>query len=643
MNSRSSATDSQSKASHFRQRLSLKVELSSRWLGLYGVRMKARCSGWLRQPIPARWMFTKPSLENDRPPFSSFLTETRIVPAGRRQLNCNGGSHGAWRATRAMRHDAQQLTGKMQGGHHALHTALLNKDEKHAQEKVSSTVEIQQTANCPPRFARRRFARRDLPAEVGTQRKVSRQTATFDVPTLRDAKKHRVALHVSLPLLRCFTSVGSLHQQCLVFDFLFEQKQCSVVELKFFRYNELGSVERLYWKTLQLVAEGDSNQDGTLDFKEFASWVLDHEEQLSQVFRKIDKKMDGYIDAAEIKEAFSQLGISIDDGKAEMLVKRMDMEGNLLISEAEWKEFLLLQAGRSLDEIACYWEHTLMGTLNTGDEAQIPDDFSAEQLRSGQALNMLFSGGLAGALSRTCTAPLDRLKVLRQVYGYQHAGSSAIKAFRWMLQEGGIRSLWRGNGVNVIKIAPETAIKYTFYDFYKRLLFGGPSELQIHQKFLAGSLAGATSQTMIYPMEVAKTRMCLRKTGQYPGGLVGCLASVYREGGTRALFRGYTINLAGILPYAGIELAAYETTRTWLFRDLPSHEAPSVAALLLSGALASSIGIVACYPLALLRTKMQSKVQFSRPELNTVRGLAATVYQAEGIVGFYRGMGANLV
>ncbi|PAA46784.1 hypothetical protein BOX15_Mlig017027g1 [Macrostomum lignano] len=284
-----------------------------------------------------------------------------------------------------------------------------------------------------------------------------------------------------------------------------------------------------------------------------------------------------------------------------------------------------------------------MGTLNTGDEAQIPDDFSAEQLRSGQALNMLFSGGLAGALSRTCTAPLDRLKVLRQVYGYQHAGSSAIKAFRWMLQEGGIRSLWRGNGVNVIKIAPETAIKYTFYDFYKRLLFGGPSELQIHQKFLAGSLAGATSQTMIYPMEVAKTRMCLRKTGQYPGGLVGCLASVYREGGTRALFRGYTINLAGILPYAGIELAAYETTRTWLFRDLPSHEAPSVAALLLSGALASSIGIVACYPLALLRTKMQSKVQFSRPELNTVRGLAATVYQAEGIVGFYRGMGANLV
>uniref|UniRef100_A0A1I8F2Y2 Mitochondrial carrier protein n=1 Tax=Macrostomum lignano TaxID=282301 RepID=A0A1I8F2Y2_9PLAT len=317
-----------------------------------------------------------------------------------------------------------------------------------------------------------------------------------------------------------------------------------------------------------------------------------------------------------------------------------------------------------------------MGTLNTGDEAQIPDDFSAEQLRSGQALNMLFSGGLAGALSRTCTAPLDRLKYCVKFTDISTlalplssspvfptwislisspglcnimlslcaspSSNPALKAFRWMLQEGGIRSLWRGNGVNVIKIAPETAIKYTFYDFYKRLLFGGPSELQIHQKFLAGSLAGATSQTMIYPMEVAKTRMCLRKTGQYPGGLVGCCVRV-PEGGTRALFRGYTINLAGILPYAGIELAAYETTRTWLFRDLPSHEAPSVAALLLSGALASSIGIVACYPLALLRTKMQSKVQFSRPELNTVRGLAATVYQAEGIVGFYRGMGANLV
>ena len=76
--------------------------------------------------------------------------------------------------------------------------------------------------------------------------------------------------------------------------------------------------------------------------------------------------------------------------------------------------------------------------------------------------------------------------------------------------------MWRGNGINVVKIAPESALKFWCYDELKKLIKGEDSrELLIQERLLAGSLAGAASQTVIYPLEVMKTRLALRRTGEF--------------------------------------------------------------------------------------------------------------------------------
>jgi solute carrier family 25 phosphate transporter 23/24/25/41 len=127
-----------------------------------------------------------------------------------------------------------------------------------------------------------------------------------------------------------------------------------------------------------------------------------------------------------------------------------------------------------------------------------------------------------------------------------------------MLKEGGVRGLWRGNGMNIIKIAPESAVKFAAYDFFKRKIRGNADrDLLIYERFMAGSLAGGVSQTVIYPMEVMKIRLALRKTNEF-NGIFDCAKKLFKHGGIGVFYRGYIPNLLGILPYAGIDLAVYE-------------------------------------------------------------------------------------
>lgn len=233
----------------------------------------------------------------------------------------------------------------------------------------------------------------------------------------------------------------------------------------------------------------------------------------------------------------------------------------------------------------------------------VPDDFTANEMASGKVWRHLAAGGVAGAVSRTCTAPLDRIKIFLQV---QSSRATISESFQYMLKEGGIRSFWRGNGINVLKIAPESALKFAAYEQIKRLIRHNENRpMSIYERFAAGACAGGISQTAIYPMEVLKTRLALRKTGQY-SSILDAAIKIYKNEGVRSFYRGYMPNLLGIIPYAGIDLAVYETLKNHYLSQYENKQ-PSFWVLLACGSVSSTLGQVCSYPLALVRTRLQAQ------------------------------------
>lgn len=69
------------------------------------------------------------------------------------------------------------------------------------------------------------------------------------------------------------------------------------------------------------------------------------------------------------------------------------------------------------------------------------------------------------------------------------------------------------------------------------------------------------SHRLIFVAAGMQTRLATGKTGQYTG-IFGCARQIIKVEGVRTFYRGLTPALLGVVPYAGIDLAVYETLKT---------------------------------------------------------------------------------
>uniref|UniRef100_A0A8D0L654 Mitochondrial coenzyme A transporter SLC25A42 n=1 Tax=Sphenodon punctatus TaxID=8508 RepID=A0A8D0L654_SPHPU len=263
-------------------------------------------------------------------------------------------------------------------------------------------------------------------------------------------------------------------------------------------------------------------------------------------------------------------------------------------------------------------------------------------------LNSLISGALAGAVSKTAVAPLDRTKIIFQVslrrilfapfFSASHLISNFFSSFRFL-------SLWRGNSATMVRVIPYAAIQFCAHEEYKQLLgsyygFQGKTLTPL-PRFLAGSMAGITAAMVTYPLDLVRARMAVTPKEMY-SNIVHVFIRISREEGLKTLYRGFAPTILGVIPYAGLSFFTYESLKK-MHADHSGRPQPYPVERLLFGACAGLIGQSASYPLDVVRRRMQT-AGVTGHAYSTIFLTMQEIIREEGLVrGLYKGLSMNWV
>lgn len=249
-----------------------------------------------------------------------------------------------------------------------------------------------------------------------------------------------------------------------------------------------------------------------------------------------------------------------------------------------------------------------------------------------RALVLFTAGALSGAIAKTITAPLDRVKILLQVRGGLQSGAiaeaaqsgSLIKSLLAVAKQEGVMGFWKGNLPQVLRVVPYSAAQLYSYECFKQFLADKETgELSVHRRLAAGACAGMTATILTHPLDTLRLRIAVDPNCRSLVGAVGILA---KEGGLPAFYRGLGASMAGIAPYMALELSTYDI----LPQNIPSFARGFTAAL---------IATVSCYPLDTVRRRIQLEAARNIPWTMA----AGAIVREAGVGGLYRGFLPNAV
>merc|ERR1712167_52897 len=202
------------------------------------------------------------------------------------------------------------------------------------------------------------------------------------------------------------------------------------------------------------------------------------------------------------------------------------------------------------------------------------------------------AGGISGAIAKTCTAPIERVKLIIQTQdanprimsGEIPRYTGIVNCFTRVGSEQGIAAFWRGNFVNILRYFPTQAFNFAFKETIK-----GPK-------------------------------------------------------GFLSLYNGFGVSVLGIIPFRGTYFGVNDTLVGMIPKDLKNdHGFKGIAAKFGCAQTAALCAAYASYAFDTVRRRLQMQSE-KPPEEWVYKGSGdclAKIMKEEGFAALFKGAGAN--
>lgn len=267
------------------------------------------------------------------------------------------------------------------------------------------------------------------------------------------------------------------------------------------------------------------------------------------------------------------------------------------------------------------------------------------------------SGGIGALVSTTVLYPLDTCKTKYQaeVSALNHQKYRNISDVFWeTISNHQILSLYQGLGTKNLQAFVFQFIYFYKYNFFKKLYLKktGTKSIGTRANLVLAAAAGACTVVITQPLDTASSRMQTSEFGKSKG-----LWKTLSEGTRSEAFDGLGISLL-LTANPSIQYTAFDQLKQRLLKrqmnkkrgTKASSEALSALSAFILGAVSKCIATCLTYPAIRCKVTLQAaetdkdgEKQVQRKHRKTVLAALQTIWKREGLLGFYKGLKAQIL